>query len=398
MNERIRAALGAPEVAALVRGATIAFELAGDSWSFRMRVEDGAMAVGGEPRFVLRAADAVWEGLLASEPVAGEQSIVHLVRTARVVLHGDQDAYIRHLHVVRAVLDAARGGRCERFAPSRPLDARGEYRRVSSALGTADVYVESAGSGPVLLALATAGSDTTQWHGVMTETDLLDRWRLVTVDLPWHGRSSPAFDVPVGGWTLTPASYTDFIVAIADALELTQPILVGASMAGAAVVHAIASHPDRFAGGVACQAGRGVRNRADPALRATDVNPSLFVPEWTYGLMNPASPAEFRKRVWWGYSSGGFGLYGADIDSYLQWDFAEVAGGLTPSSPHVAVLSGSYDTTVPPAASRELAEAIPNASFEEMRELGHFPHAENPAVFARYLEAALARVASGRPG
>lgn len=398
MNRRILAAAAAPEVTALLPGARVAFALEGDAWSLTLRAADGVLAPGGEPRFTLRAPDPTWAGLLAAAPAPGEQSIVHLVRTGRVILRGDRRAYLRHLHLVRALLEATRAIPAQPFTPARPLRAHGEYRRVTSALGTADVHVESDGSGPVLLALATAGSDTTQWHGLMTESDLLERWRLVTVDLPWHGRSSPAFDAPAGGWALTPEAYTDFIAAVADALALERPVLVGASMAGAAVVHAIATHPDRFAGGVACQAGLRVTNRSDPALADPGIDQSLLVPEWTYGLMNPASPAEFRKRVWWGYSSGGHGLYAADIDSYLRWEFAQVAPRLTASSPHIAVLSGSYDTSVPPAASRELAQAIPNASFREMPELGHFPHAENPAVFAGYLEDALERVLSSPPG
>jgi len=127
------------------------------------------------------------------------------------------------------------------------------------------------------------------------------------------------------------------------------------------------------------------------------VNPALFIPEWTYGLMNPASPEEFKQRVWWGYSSGGFGLYAADIDSYLSWDFEAVEHLLTVDSPHIAVLSGAYDTSVPSSESRKLAERIPNSSYVGMPELGHFPHAENPPVFAGYLEGAVERVLANSP-
>ncbi|MGX1934152.1 alpha/beta fold hydrolase [Microbacterium resistens] len=409
MKERILRAVAVPEVSLLLPGRDVLFGLEGDGWGIRLRAAAGALAPedvpsGSGPAFSLHAPDEVWAALLSASPAPGEQSVVHLVRTGRIVLSGDADAYARHLTLVRTLLDAARAGglgdaspEARPFRPARPLRARGEYRRVSSALGTADVHVERCGRGTPVLALATAGSDTTQWHGLMTETDITDRYELVTVDLPWHGRSSPAFGVPIGGWTLAPASYTDFLAAAADAIGLDRPLLLGASMAGAAVVHAVASRPDRFGGAVSCQAGVRVQGRSVPQLRAPDVDQSTFVPEWTYGLMNPASPPEFRKRVWWGYSSGGSGLYAADIDSYQQWDLDEVADLLTAASPHIAVLSGRYDTTVPPEASRALAAAIPNASFREMPELGHFPHAEDPAAFARHLEPALERVRDADP-
>lgn len=400
MKERIDRASRSPDVAGFLHGTTTAFEFAGDTWRAQVAVEAGRVTAMGTSLFVLRAPDAIWEGLLAAAPLPGEQSIVHLVRSGRVEVIGDEIEYARHLHLVRAVLEAARTPGPEgftTFAPGRRLQARGEYHRVASPLGTSDVYVERCGTGRPLLALATAGSDTTQWHGLMTESDVTARYELITVDLPWHGRSTPTFDTPIGGWRLTPESYSDFIVATTEAVGLDRPILVGASMAGAAVIHAVATYPGRFGGAVSCQAGFRVRNRSASELRATDVNQALFVPEWTYGLMNPRSPAEFRKRVWWGYSSGGFGLYAADIDSYLRWDFNQIADRLSPTTPHIAVLSGAYDTTVSPDASRSLAAAIPNSSFQEMPDLGHFPHAEHPARFADYLEVALQRICAGAP-
>jgi len=400
MSDRWERATSAPQLHALLPGVDTVFSVEGSTWSVAFSARGGHMHV--DPRgarhdavgFSLRATDEVWERVLQERPMPGWQSVVHLVRTGSILVAGNRREYLRHLHVVRAVIEGARpSGRADDAAPRRPLAAVGGYHRVTSALGTADVYVERCGSGPPLLALATAGSDTSQWHGLITESDLTDRFELITVDLPWHGRSSPAFGDPAGAWALTPEHYTGFLVAVADALGLACPTLVGASMAGAAVVHAVATHQGRFAGAVACQVGHRVENRMAPELRATDIDPSTFVPEWTYGLMNPASPEAFRTRVWWGYSSGGHGLYAADIDSYLQWDFDDVADLLTPASPHIAVLSGSYDTSVTPEASRALAAAIPNASFAEMPELGHFPHAENPARFAVHLEAALARLA-----
>lgn len=397
MRDRIRQGIAAGAVKAVARGTEFTFALEASSWSITLAVRDGSIyeVFDAPPGFVLRACDLVWEGLLADAPAAGAHSVVYLVRTRVIELIGSDLEYDRHVQVVRALIDAVRG-ESSAVGQGRALAARGEYRRVKSALGTSDIYVERAGSGPVLLAFATAGSDTSQWHGIMTHSDLTDRYELVTVDLPWHGKSSPAWGMPVGSYTLTPDSYTDFIVAVADAVGADSPILLGASMAGAAVVHAVATHPERFAGAVACQAGPSVMARSHEHLRGTRVNPMTFIPEWTYGLMNPTSPEAFKRRVWWGYSSGGYGTYAADIDSYLQWNLDEVQHGLTARSPHIAVLSGSFDTSVPPQHSAELAARIPNASFVEMPELGHFPHAENPPLFAKYLESALRRVMASR--
>lgn len=408
MVERLRRAAGSAPVTALARGTEIVFALVGETWRAVctatdgiLSVADGAFVDGGtepasraeraDPQFTLTAPDSLWEGLAADQPPAGAHSVVFLVRTDAIALSGSQLAYDRNVQIVRALLDATRE-RPTHAQPGRPLSARGSYHRVTTSLGTSDVYIERAGSGPQILTFATAGSDTSQWHGVMTHTDLTDRYELITVDMPWHGRTSPAWGRPVGSYRLSPETYTEYLVAVADALELDRPTLIGVSMGGAAVVHAVASHPSRFGGAVACQAGPSVQARANEHLRGTRVNPSLFIPEWTYGLMNPASPEEFKQRVWWGYSSGGYGLYAADIDSYLSWDLRSVEDRLTADSPHIAVLSGVFDTSVPTERSRELADRIPNSSFAAMPELGHFPHAENPVAFVRHLDAALVRV------
>lgn len=396
LSDRLERAAGAGAVAALAAGASVSFELAGGGWTTGFEVADGQVVPAStvSADFRLTTDDGVWEQLISDHPGAGVHSIVHLVRTGVVQIDGTYLEYERHVQLVRAVLDAAREWTVS-VDPGRPLDARGSYKRISTSLGTSDIYIERVGAGPPVLAFATAGSDTSQWHGLMTQTDLADRYELITADLPWHGRSSPAWGEPVGSYELTPATYTEWIVAVCDALGLEYPALLGVSMGGAAVVHAVATHPERFAGAVACQAGPSVQARASTHLRGTTLNTSVFIPEWTYGLMNPASPSAFKQRVWWGYSSGGFGLYAADIASYLSWDFETVESLLTTDSPHVAVLSGAFDTSVPSERSQLLAERIPNSSFRVMPELGHFPHAENPAAFVRYLEPALQRVFSG---
>lgn len=398
MISRLRHAASAPRVTVFARGCETAFRLTGDNWSAGFSVSGGTVALNDNvtPQFVLAASDEIWDDLMSPHPPRNAHSLIPLVRAGSIAVRGSVLAYERSAHIVRALIDAARAAEGH-VNPGKPLTARGSYHRVTTSLGTSDIYVERAGSGMPLLTFATAGSDTSQWHGMMTHTSVTDHYELITADLPWHGRSSPAWGRSVGSYALTPESYTEWIVAVADALELEKPIIIGVSMGGAAVVHAIATHAHRFAGAVSCQAAVSVTARAHTHLRSTEVNASLFIPEWVSGLMNPASPREFTDRVWWGYSSGGFGVYAADIDSYLSWDFASIAQSLTAASPHIAVLSGVFDTSVPSERSRELADLIPNASFALMPELGHFPHAENPPVFARHLRDALDRVQGSLP-
>ncbi|WP_293696079.1 alpha/beta hydrolase [uncultured Agrococcus sp.] len=379
-------------------GSSVRFAFVNDTDRMCIRVAEGHVESSEEADFTLSAPDAVWARLISAHPEPGEQHVLPQLRSGTMTLEGDARAFERHLHVVRRAVEALRP-RSGASSASRPRrqTLRGEYVRIESSAGSSDVFVERAGCGPQLLCLATAGSDTTQFHGLITDTDIADRFELIAFDLPWHGKSVPPAGVDPLAYSLTPELYTELIIATADALELERPILVGASMGGAAVVRAIALHPERFAGAVSCQAAKDVAGRATPAARATDVDQTLFSPEWTYGLMNPASPQQHRDRVWWGYSSGAHGVYIGDIEGYQQWDFTAVSAKFTPSSPHIAVLSGVYDTSVPPERSEELAASIPNASFERMPQLGHFPHAENPQEFWSHLQPALERVLAHRP-
>lgn len=392
-NDALRQLSADERLWAMAAGADARLALVSSGSRIAVSVADGAVTAADEVDFSLEAAAALWQEILAALPAPGNQHVLPHIRSGAMKVVGDARVFERHLHVVRRIIEVLRPAVAASAAVEpRTLSMRGEYVRVETVHGAADVYVERAGSGPQLLCLPTAGSDTTQFHGLVTDTDLTDRFELIAFDLPWHGKSSPPRGADPAHYSLTPEQYTDLIVGAADALQLERPVLVGASMAGAAVVRAIALHGHRFAGAVSCQAAVDVAGRATAAARATDVDQSLFPPEWTYGLMNPASPQEHRDRVWWGYSSGAHGVYIGDIDGYQQWRFDEVVALLTPESPHIAVLSGVYDTSVPSARSEELAARIPNASFERMDELGHFPHAENPVVFWRHLEAALARV------
>ena len=62
----------------------------------------------------------------------------------------------------------------------------------------------------------------------------------------------------------------------------------------------------------------------------------------------------------------------------------------------VYLLTGEYDAATPPAASAQIAEQIPGATFQEMKGLGHFPMSEDPDAFYGYLEPVLQEIRARR--
>ena len=104
----------------------------------------------------------------------------------------------------------------------------GRYLRLD-LLGKAHrLYVEEAGSGIPLLCLHTAGSDARQYRAVMNDAAITSRFRVIAFDLSWHGKSSPP-----EGWhlereyRLTAADYRAIVVAVARALGLDRPVVMG---------------------------------------------------------------------------------------------------------------------------------------------------------------------------
>jgi pimeloyl-ACP methyl ester carboxylesterase len=385
------------EITELAGHDPVSMEFAGDGWALSVTSSDQGLRAGHQGPVDLQVwmADAAWEDLLSEDPPARRQSLLPLIRSSEATVTGDDRTLAQTLQLLRRVVELAHARSAPEPPPPRPLTMTGSYVRIDvDQLGLCDVYVERAGRGRPLVCFATAGSDSRQYHGLVTDTDLTDSTEIIAFDLPWHGKSNPAWGRRPTSYRLDSRTYVAVAAALIRALDLDEsPVLLGPSMAGAAVIEVLAHHPDLVHGAVSCQAGPRVTGRRTQWLRDTTVNQTLHVPEWTYGLMSPHSPLPHRQRVWWGYSQGGFGTYDADLAYYTEsWDVDHVLPLLRPDGPPVVVMSGVYDFTVPPEESRALAQALPLSDFREMHELGHFPHAENPAVFAEHLRWALGRI------
>ncbi len=363
----------------------------------------GAAGFGeGPARFSLEAPEGAWARALAFMPERHHHSLFAMrMRVPGFAIVGDELAFAQHAHMARRVLElgrwvmAGKGGAAPEFlgpalVEPEPAEITGRYVRV----GAYQVYVESAGEGPnTLLCLHTAGSDGRQFHRLMADRRLTRDWRLVSFDLPWHGKSPPPSGAAPGTWRLDTERYIEIIMGVVRAAGLGRPAVLGASMSGEICLELALRHPDAFRGIVACEASDNIQGRRVPWADHPQVNQAIFVPEWIYGLMAPGTPAACAGDIWWQYSQGGHATFARDIDFYSgEWDARDRVAGIDTARCPLFMLTGEYDYSCTAEHSEATAAKIAGVRFQRMAGIGHFPFAENPALFAEYLLPCLAQL------
>jgi len=249
------------------------------------------------------------------------------------------------------------------------------------------VYFEEAGAGIPLLCLHTAGADGRQFRHLMNDAAVTDRFRVIALDMPWHGKSLP----PPGWWVeeyrLTTAFYAGFIRAVVRALELERPVLMGCSMGGKILLQAALDYPEECRALIAIEAAAHQQPWYNldwlhhPHTHGGEVCAALV-----WDLMAPQSPPERRHEIWWTYAQGGPGVFKGDlyfyrVDSDLRDRVARVDARRCP----LYLLTGEYDFSCTPEDTQRTAAAISGARVTIMERLGHFPMGENPEQFRRYL-------------
>lgn len=420
---RWQAALDADAVLArLLPHARARFALVQPAFGITVALADGtARLLPGEAAPTRFAAPAdVWHHFLQPLPPRHHHNLFAMrMRAPGFAMEGDELAWMQHAHLLRRALEVGRwvanggdGAPPESFRPRigpAPCPAaQGRYVTVQAGGRDVVLYAERHGTGRPILALHTAGSDSRQFHRLAAEPGLGcirpgpegsgrempgrdgSGWSIIAFDMPGHGRSPPI--AAPGGWVLDTALYASLILGFLDAWAFDQPpVLLGASMSGEICLEMALRAPERFAHIIACEATEHIPGRRTPWPLHPAVNAMAFTPEWVEGLMAPQSPAECAADVWWQYSQGGFGTFPGDILFYSGgWDARGRVAAIDTKRCGLTMLTGEYDYSCTAEASAQTAARIPGARFVRMDGIGHFPFAENPALFMAHLAPVLA--------
>ncbi|HUN47180.1 MAG TPA: alpha/beta hydrolase [Stellaceae bacterium] len=259
------------------------------------------------------------------------------------------------------------------------------------------IYFEEAGSGIPLVCLHTAGADGRQFRHLMTDAAVTDHYRVLAFDMPWHGKSTPPDGWEREEYRLTTQSYAEAILAFCAALNLARPVVLGCSIGGRIVLHLAIEHAEKF--------------RALIGLEAADFQTPWYDTEWLHrpdvhgeisaalvsGLMAPQSPDAARWETLWMYMQGGPGIFKGDLHFYrVDGDLREKVRAIDPRRCPLYLLTGEYDFSCTPEDTQRTARQIPGVEAVVMKELGHFPMSENPALFRTYILPVLERIRAAR--
>lgn len=248
------------------------------------------------------------------------------------------------------------------------------------------LYTEVRGSGPTLALLHGWGLNLRVWDGLAAA--LAERFRVIAVDLPGHGRSAWLPD------RSSLASQAEQIHETVSAIEQTYS-LIGWSLGGQIALRLAAAaasggvHPNMAAPSIE----RLALVAATPRFSAA--------PDWPHGAapQRLASQAadlrtDYRRTVSdflelqvRGSAGGEAALaqlraalfdhgearpdaLARGLELLRETDLRPLLGSITQPA---LVIAGQYDRVTHPAASRALAEALPDARYVEIRRAAHAP-------------------------
>ncbi|WP_068062057.1 alpha/beta fold hydrolase [Nocardia xishanensis] len=383
------------------------FRLGGDP--LRLRIRDGAIEADSsvaDPDVLVEFPPELWAAATQLEAPPGTESLSSALSHG-ATLTGDWRAVIAPYlaawsRIVRIASDAAAGRRevhvaCDPFVDSD--DAVGRYVRYSVGSENYRVYYEQSGHGEIpVLFMHTAGGDGRQYRNVLAHPRLQEKYTLVAIDLPYHGKSLP----PVGtSWWERPLEITkdllmDWITGFIKATGLDRPIFVGCSVGGQLASDLCAHHPESIRGAIGVNGLYDMRGLTElAAMNAMYHNPAIspnVVPAIMYDASGPGAPEEFRHELAWIYASNQRDTYPSDCDYYyFGHDLSENGHLIDTSRTPLTMLTGEYDLSavIPEHGGEAIAQTIPGATHRVMKGLSHFAPSDDPVRFTAELERAL---------
>jgi pimeloyl-ACP methyl ester carboxylesterase len=352
----------------------------------------------------LTAAEEDWGLLLSANPPRFFNDIFNLVLARRMQIKADQVLYAQYYPALMRAVELLRPAT---VAISLPAPARhgqfdspvGRYIHLDLAGQDYRIYFEEAGQGIPVLMQHTAGAHGAQWRHLFECRKITDHFRLITYDLPFHGKSVP----PVGPkwWAEEYRLDAPFLrsvpVTLSRALQLDRPVFMGCSVGGLLALDLARHHPEDFRAVIAVEGALHIGGDKTLTGIAEFWHPQVsneYKARLMNGIMAPASPEAYRKETSQIYASGWPPVFLGDLNYYFNLDLREEAARIDTQKTGVHIFSGEYDSSGTMELGKAAHDAIPGSHWTGMNGIGHFPMSENPELFLEYLLPALEKIRS----
>jgi pimeloyl-ACP methyl ester carboxylesterase len=272
----------------------------------------------------------------------------------------------------------------------------GRYMMLELSGRSHRLYFEEAGEGIPLVCLHTAGADGRQFRHLMLDKEIIRKFRVIAFDMPWHGKSFPPEGWEREEYRLTTAAYTEMIVAFCRALELDRPAVMGCSIGGRIVLNLAIEHASKFRALIGLEAADFQAPWYDTTwLNRPDVHGGEVCAALISGLIAPQSPGSARNEVLWMYKQGGPGVFKGDLYFYrVDGDLRSTVGRIDTTVCPLYLMTGEYDFSCTPDDTTRTAQKIAGAEVTIMEQVGHFPMAENPQRFRKYILPILEKISA----
>lgn len=244
----------------------------------------------------------------------------------------------------------------------------------SITLDGSHVDYEDLGAGRALVFVHGACENSKFWNH---QKILADRFRIITIDLPGHGKSKPFDDGPI-----TLKRYSDLVASFISAKCPEKAILVGHSMGGAIALANVIDHPQNLRGAVLVSTGaklgvlpsirEGLRSRYEETVKSV-LGPRQFSSKTNLETIRFVTDEILKCK----------GMIGsADFEACNGFD---VRQRLQSISIPILILVGEEDKLTPVTWSTYLKDNIPKSKMVVLRDSSHLPMLERPAEFNRQL-------------
>jgi pimeloyl-[acyl-carrier protein] methyl ester esterase len=239
------------------------------------------------------------------------------------------------------------------------------------------LYTEVRGSGPALVLLHGWGLNVRVWDGLAAT--LCDRFRIIAVDLPGHGRSV---------WLPERSSLEQQATQIAETVAAIagEYSLLGWSLGGqialqlagaqrAAAVDRlvlIATTPRLIAGDDWPHGAPAERLEAQATGLETDYRRTVsdFLELQVRGSASGVETLAQLRAALFAHGFPGLAALARDLELLHETDLRARLADITLPT---LVIAGQYDRVTLPAASHALADSLPNARYVELRRAAHAP-------------------------